>query len=131
MVDADPRVADDIAAALRPGHDHVGLRLSPREALDALRDDTYDLILCDVAAAQSEEYHFARVARRTHAGIAIILTTADEEGQPFSEALDAGADGYISKPVTPQKLTLLFEFSYWQALSREDWWQARCLPRTH
>jgi CheY-like chemotaxis protein len=128
VVDPDPAVADDVAAALRPGHDHVDVRFNAREALDALRDEQYDLVLCDVAAAQGEDFSFPRIARRTHSGIAIILTTIDEEGYPFSEALTAGVDGYISKPVTPQKLTLLFQCRYWQALSREDWWQLRCLP---
>lgn len=125
VVDTDPEAAGHVEVALRPGCDRVDLRRSPREALDALRDEAYDLVLCDVTAAQDEDFYLPRITRRNHPGVALILTTTNEEGYPFAEALAAGVDGHLSKPLTSDKLALFFEHRYWQALGREDWWTVR------
>ena len=49
--------------------------------------------------------------------------TGFEEEYSLSDALRAGADGYITKPFSLSKFSLIFERAYWHALSRQDWWE--------
>ena len=65
-----------------------------------------------------------RQTRAKYPKIAIVLMTGYTESYPLSEALRAGADGYISKPFSLRKFSLIFEQAYWNALSRDDWWIA-------
>ena len=72
--------------------------------------------------AEMDGFELIRLVRINHPNIAIILMTAYENEFPLSEALKAGADGYVTKPFSLRKFSLIFEQAYWSALSREDWW---------
>ena len=73
-------------------------------------------------------FELLRSTRDRYSDIGFVLMTAYEKQYPMSQALEAGADGYISKPFTLKKLSLIFEQAYWHALSRQDWWDAHALP---
>lgn len=123
-IDDDPSVLAILAAFLETKGHRVETRASGREGLDALRDDnTFDLIICDIRMAGMNGFEFLKIARANHPHVGIILMTAYDEEYPYSEALRAGADGYLTKPFNFEKLSLIFEHAYWEALSRQDWWE--------
>ena len=123
VVDDEKDIADVLAEYLRERGDTVESRNSARDALDALRQHPFDLVISDAKMAEMDGFEFIRRARRDYPAIAILLMTAYAEEYPLSEALEAGADGYITKPFTLEKFSLIFEQSYWKALSRQDWWE--------
>lgn len=93
------------------------------DALQVLQREHISLVITDGKMAGMDGLQFIRAARTLHATMAIILMTAHEDEYTLGEALEAGADGYLSKPFTLEKLALIFERAYWAAISREDWWQ--------
>lgn len=97
---------------------------SATTGLEALQENQYDLVLSDISMAGIDGFEFLRLVRARHQEIGIILMTAYDEKYPLSEALRAGADGYITKPFNLQKFSLIFEQAYWSALSRLDWWES-------
>jgi CheY-like chemotaxis protein len=123
LVDDDPNIVEILSVYLVDRGYTVEKRQNGREALDALRDTAFDLVISDGSMAEMDGFEFIRLARANYPDIAIILMTAYEGKFPLSEALKAGADGYLTKPFRLQKFSLIFEQAYWIALSRQDWWE--------
>lgn len=67
-------------------------------------------------------FELLKAVRKETSKVGFVLMTAYEKKYPLSESLEAGADGYISKPFSLRKFSLIFEQEYWTALSRQDWW---------
>lgn len=125
VVDDDPGILETLGDYIRGlGHKVTGRR-NAQEALEALRDDAFSLVITDAQMEGMDGLELARRIRSNYPDIAILVMTAHENKYPISEALRAGADGYISKPFSLRKFTIIFERSYWEALSRLDWWHAR------
>ena len=124
IVDDDPAILETLGAYIRSLGHQVTLRRNAQEALDALRDDAFSLVITDAQMEGMDGLELARRVRANYPGIAMLIMTGHENEYPMSAALRAGADGYISKPFSLRKFTIIFERSYWEALSRLDWWSA-------
>lgn len=124
VVDDDPGVVDLLGAFLDTRGYSVKTCHSGREALTLLEAEPFDLVISDIEMAEMNGYELLRLTREKYPKIGIVLMTGYTESHPLSEALRAGADGYISKPFSLRKFSLIFEQAYWNALSREDWWTA-------
>ena len=129
LVDDDPSILEILEAFLQERGYLVECRGNAAEALDALRDQNFDLVISDIEMAGMNGFEFLKIARRNYPGLGIVLMSAYEESYPMSEALRAGADGYISKPFSLDKLSLIFNRAYWNALSRQDWWEAHTVTK--
>jgi CheY-like chemotaxis protein len=125
VVDDDPGVLDLLWAYLDSRGYTVNTCRSGREALTILETESFDLVISDIEMAEMNGFELLRQTRMKYPKIGIVLMTGYTESYPLSEALRAGADGYISKPFSLRKFSLIFEQAYWNALSREDWWTER------
>src|SRR5262245_53575190 len=72
-------------------------------ALDKLRDQRFDLVLLDMNMPGMSGLEACR-AIRAQSDIAIIMLTVRDTESDKVEALDAGADDYITKPYNPPEL---------------------------
>ena len=122
IVDDDPSTLEVIALYLDSRGHSVTTQESGEEALNALEENVFDLIVSDVHMAGMNGFELLKAVRKRVPDVGFILMTAYEEKYPLSEALAAGADGYISKPFSLSKFSLILEEEYWSALSRQDWW---------
>jgi len=77
-----------------------------REAQDAIRDKTPDLILLDWMLPGISGVELASKIRKMHStrNVPIIMLTARAEEENKIKGLDAGADDYITKPFSPKEL---------------------------
>ena len=123
VVDDDPAILDVLVAHLRSKGYAVESEPNAHEALDAIRRLPFDLVISDVRMAGMNGFEFIKIVRANFPSIGIVIMTAFEDEFPLSEALRAGADGYITKPFSLSKFSLIFERAYWHALQREDWWE--------
>ena len=125
IVDDESAIRDTLSAYIRNLGYLVETSSNGDDALVALRGGNYSLMITDAQMDNGPDgIELTRAARAEHPSMAIILMTAFESQYPISAALRAGADGYISKPFSLRKFALIFERSYWEALSRLDWWRA-------
>jgi CheY-like chemotaxis protein len=89
------------------GH-HVTHVVTGRKVLEALALHEFDLILMDVQMPDMDGLEATGVIRRSEAStgrhIAIIAFTAHAMAEDRRRFLDAGADGYLTKPFTPEQL---------------------------
>ncbi|MFT7679000.1 MAG: two-component system chemotaxis response regulator CheY [Planctomycetota bacterium] len=73
------------------------------EALEVLKEHTVDLILCDWNMPEMDGITFLKEARKTYTTPVMMLST-EGTSDKVSEAMAAGAQAYVTKPFTPEKL---------------------------
>lgn len=97
VVDDDPQIRRVLRASLvAQGYEVVDAR-NGEEALETLRDGKLDLIILDVNMPGMSGLETCRTIRSTSDISIIMLTVRDAESDKV-EALDAGADDYMTKP---------------------------------
>ena len=74
--------------------------------IDALRSAPVDVVLADIMMPRMNGYDFIREAR-TFSDVPIIVVSARTLPADKIVGLDAGADGYVSKPFDPLEVTAL------------------------
>ncbi len=96
----------------RMGH-AVTLARNGKEALETLERATFDLILMDVQMPEMDGLQATRILRdreKTTAGhIPVIAMTALAMSGDHERCLEAGMDGYLSKPINSQELFEMIE----------------------
>jgi two-component system, OmpR family, KDP operon response regulator KdpE len=103
VVDDDPQIRRVMRVTLT-GHSYeVDDVKSGEAALEKLRDQRFDLILLDINMPGMSGLETCREIRRQSEVAIIMLTVRDTETDKV-EALDAGADDYVTKPFNPPEL---------------------------
>jgi adenylate cyclase len=84
----------------------VSTATSGREALAVLASERPELVLLDVMMPGMSGYDVCREIRAdpAHAMLPVVLVTALDPAEERARGLDAGADDFLSKPVSPAEL---------------------------
>lgn len=77
-----------------------------REALEQLRGNPVDLVLCDINMPEMDGAEFLRQAREDEALHVppVIVVSTDARLDRVKQMLDLGALGYVTKPFAPEVL---------------------------
>ncbi|MGO9274727.1 MAG: response regulator, partial [Terriglobia bacterium] len=105
----DNAVNQKLASRLLEKRGHtVAVASNGREALKVLEKQRFDLVLMDVSMPEMDGMEATRAIRAaektTGAHLPIIAMTAHAMKGDRERCLDAGMDGYVSKPVQAQEL---------------------------
>jgi two-component system chemotaxis response regulator CheY len=75
------------------------------EALEKLRGGPVDVMLCDINMPEMNGTELVKKARElpTCANTKIVMVSTESAQELIDQVLSDGADGYISKPFTPEK----------------------------
>ena len=74
-----------------------------KEALDVLAKQPIDLVFCDWNMPVMSGIEFLAEARKRYK-VPVVMLTTEGTNDKHKEAMDAGADGYLTKPFTPETL---------------------------
>jgi two-component system, chemotaxis family, chemotaxis protein CheY len=78
------------------------------EALEKLSGAPVDLLVVDVNMPQMDGFTFVASVRKRPmplAAIPVLITSTESAAPDFAAARSAGANFYLTKPVTPEQLT--------------------------
>jgi two-component system KDP operon response regulator KdpE len=97
VVDDDPQIRRVLRTALVAQGYEIVVARNGEEALEKLRDEKLDLVILDMNMPGMNGLETCRMIRST-SDIAIIMLTVRDSEVDKVEALDAGADDYVTKP---------------------------------
>jgi two-component system KDP operon response regulator KdpE len=116
VVDDDPQIRRVMRVTLTGQDYEVDDVKSGEAALERLRDQRFDLVLLDMNMPGMGGLEACR-AIRADSEIAIIMLTVRDSEADKVDALDAGADDYVTKPYNPPELLARIR----AALRRTPW----------
>jgi two-component system KDP operon response regulator KdpE len=104
VVDDDPQIRRVLKVTLSGQGFEVDDARNGEAALDKVRQARFDLVLLDINMPGMSGLEVCRAIRATSEMAIIMLTVRDGESDAV-EALDAGADDYVTKPFKPSELS--------------------------
>ena len=104
LVEDELAIRRGLRATLSAFHFLVGEASSGEEALLALRQASYDAVLLDLNMSGMGGIEACRRIRKEFPDISILIVTVRNAERDKIEALDAGADDYITKPFSSGEL---------------------------
>jgi two-component system, OmpR family, KDP operon response regulator KdpE len=104
VVDDDPQIRRVLKVTLTGQGFEVDDAKNGDVALEKLRDARFDLMLLDINMPGMSGLDVCRQVRSSSEIAIIMLTVRDDEADTV-EALDAGADDYVTKPFKPTELS--------------------------
>jgi CheY-like chemotaxis protein len=109
VVDDDVRNVFALTSLLEGHGMMVGYAENGRAGLEALEQDTYDLVIMDVMMPEMDGYEATQAirAREEWHGIPIIALTAKAMKGDRERSIASGASDYITKPVDTEQLLSL------------------------
>lgn len=101
VVDDRPTNRAVLKAVLRPPLYHVTEASGGRQALELVANNVFDLIILDLLMPDLNGLEVLRAVRKDHSAssLPVIMVTVKDEGSGVVEALESGANDYISRPI--------------------------------
>lgn len=90
------------------GAEEVDIVETVAAAWRRIQNNEYDIVLLDYMLASEVGLPLLELIRQSddvaHKRLAVILLTATKAKELMDKSIDAGADGYLAKPVHPERL---------------------------
>lgn len=80
-----------------------------REALVVIEANKVDLVITDMKMPEMDGLELLRVIKEKYNNISAVIMTGFAEEYTTTEALNLGADGYITKPFRNKELLLILK----------------------
>ncbi len=122
VVDDDPGVRDAMAEWLREEGYQTETAASYADALQQLREATFDLAIVDVRLGDGDGFDLLELCQRNWPQLQVILMTGYGTADSAVEAIRAGAFDYLTKPLLADELLMAIE----RAQSRNEVLQENC-----
>lgn len=106
IVDDDTRILKLLKKFLSQNGYLVSTSVSANEAIELLKNFTYDLIILDVMMPEVTGLEFAAKIKASGSIMPIVMLTALSEPEDKIKGLESGANDYITKPFEPRELLL-------------------------
>lgn len=118
VVEDDPVIASRVAASLEDEGYVTDLRYDGVEALEALAQESYGLVVLDVMMPKKSGLEVCREMRAKGLKTPVLMLTARDAVEDRVSGLDYGADDYLVKPFDVRELKARI-----RALVRREWSQ--------
>ena len=103
IIDDDRELGEMLKEFLAPDHLDVSARLNGEDGLQALQDETWDLLILDIMLPGMNGIEVLKEIRQDN-DIPVIMLTARGDDVDRILGLEFGADDYLSKPFNPREL---------------------------
>lgn len=106
IVDDDEMVLMALEELLKPEGYEIEAVSRGTEALKRLEESDYDLLMFDVIMPEMDGFELCRRVRKKekYKEIPIVFLTAKSRDDDRVQGMDAGANLFLSKPISPDKL---------------------------
>jgi DNA-binding response OmpR family regulator len=98
IVEDEPNLASVVQRGLEGQGYQAPVAETGEDAILMVRTEPYDLVLLDIALPDTDGHEVLASIRRLRPDLPVIMVTARDDVASKIEALDGGADDYITKP---------------------------------
>ena len=91
---------------VKEGYRNIVLAENGKQLLDALKKRSPYAVFLDINLPDANGLDLLRNIKAQDAGIKVLMVTADTSEQTKNQAVDLGADAYITKPFLPEHIVL-------------------------
>ena len=103
VVDDDRDLVDVITYILRRDGIEVTAAFDGQQAWERFQSEAPELVVLDITMPSMDGVELLR-RMRTESTVPVVMLTARQDEPSIVEALDLGADDYITKPFSPRQL---------------------------
>jgi DNA-binding response OmpR family regulator len=109
VVDDDEMVLIALNELLRPEGFEVHTVSSGTEALKRIDENTYDLLMLDIIMPEMDGFELCKRIREKEGlrETPIVFLTAKSREEDRGHGLEVGANLFLTKPISPEKLLLI------------------------
>jgi len=104
IVDDDPIVLDSCKRVFEAEGFEVSLVPSADEALTAMENNAFDILLIDVKMPERDGMYLIRAVKKQWPEVPIVVMSGYPTPETIAEGLHLGAEEFIAKPFTPDEL---------------------------
>ena len=104
VLDDEAYVRECVRRQLTESGYDTAVAASSADALNLLRTDSFDLVVCDICMPGSGGIEFLREAIARHPDTGVVLMSGVHDLQTAVEAMRLGALDYVSKPFTAERI---------------------------
>jgi DNA-binding NtrC family response regulator len=98
ILDDEPIVGERLKVSLERAGFVVDAFSSSRDAIDKLKEETYDILVTDLKMSGPDGMEVLRIAKEVSPGIKPVVITGFATRETADEALRSGAIEFIAKP---------------------------------
>ncbi|MBU1006348.1 MAG: sigma-54 dependent transcriptional regulator [Candidatus Omnitrophica bacterium] len=80
-----------------------------KEALEKMTEEQVDLVLLDINMPDVDGFEILRRIKEHDVNLSVIMATATDKAKTAVEALQSGANGYITKPFDPNEVIAVIQ----------------------
>jgi two-component system, sensor histidine kinase and response regulator len=108
IIEDEPQLRCNIKDVLELADFEVVIAENGKQGLQLLKEQVFDLVVCDVMMPELDGYHVLDHLRQdiNNATIPLIFLTAKSEWSDVRRGMELGADDYLTKPFQPDELLL-------------------------
>jgi len=117
VVDDESLMRNLVYKILDQGNYKVQLAASVDEALEALSQKEFQLVIADIKMPERNGLELLKRVKEDHPQVGVVMMTAYGDTYSAREVLHAGAEEYIAKPFKSKQLTSAVERAYQRVLS--------------
>jgi len=119
LVDDEPSILSVLCTVLRSEDYDVVSAADGQQAIELLKNETFDLLISDIRMAPVNGMDILKVVHQEHPDIAVIMLTAYGSVETAIEALKLGAFDYVTKPFKVDELLITVQraLSYRNAIN--------------
>ena len=106
IIEDNPMVVKSLEFKLKRENYNVVTALDGREALKALEEHIFDLIITDLMLPFYSGLEIIEHVKKNFPGLPIIVLSTSKQEEVILEAFNLGVHDFITKPFSPNELSL-------------------------
>ncbi len=106
---AETHLVSHVSKILTPFCGRLYTANSGKYAIDLFRKNIPDLVLTDISLPGVSGLEVTRQIKQMRPAVPVIIITAENDAEQLMQAIDLNVDGYLTKPLSIEKLFLLLQ----------------------
>lgn len=108
IVEDDPAMSKLLKATLNnAGVARIGEAFDGNTGIQKFLEDSYDIVMLDIGLPDMDGLKILATLKRLKKDAFIVLVTGDDSIESIQTAISSGANGYVVKPYSQEKLWML------------------------